>query len=352
MVGAIGWGTEFAHFNAYMPALLHGGLAVGAALPALAACVTSEAAPRPRRALLAAGVPLVIIGVTLVQARWRPATFVPTAADRAAGDALIAELAAVDGEVWVPYHPWYARLAGKAPMVHRMGLRDVTARKPRPVAGVDDAARRQRFAAIVFDNRPPFDDLPAFARGYRPERALTPGRPRVYSGAKVVPEALWVPNRPVPLPPNTTAVFDFESGFAGWELRGSAWGRSPATRANPGQSQPRGYTGRAFATSTFGRDAATGSARSPRFDLDGDELVVHVGGGTDAAALRVELWVGDELVRASGVPGTASEDLRPVTWDVRPWRGKAARLVLVDEATGVWGHLTVDDVWLVRAPTR
>jgi hypothetical protein len=39
VVGAIGWGTEFAHFNAYMPALLHGALAAGAAVPALIGCV-------------------------------------------------------------------------------------------------------------------------------------------------------------------------------------------------------------------------------------------------------------------------------------------------------------------------
>ncbi|HWU90820.1 MAG TPA: hypothetical protein VN253_26320, partial [Kofleriaceae bacterium] len=39
LVGAIGWGTEFAHFNAYMPAFLHGALAAGAAVPAIYACV-------------------------------------------------------------------------------------------------------------------------------------------------------------------------------------------------------------------------------------------------------------------------------------------------------------------------
>src|SRR4029079_4197984 len=33
VVGAIGFGTEFAHFNAYIPALLHGSLAAGAGAP-------------------------------------------------------------------------------------------------------------------------------------------------------------------------------------------------------------------------------------------------------------------------------------------------------------------------------
>ncbi len=38
VVGAIGWGTEFAHFNAYMPAFLHGAFAAGAAGGADARC--------------------------------------------------------------------------------------------------------------------------------------------------------------------------------------------------------------------------------------------------------------------------------------------------------------------------
>ncbi|MBZ0236181.1 MAG: hypothetical protein K8M05_27895, partial [Deltaproteobacteria bacterium] len=38
LVGAIGWGTEFAHFNAYMPALLHGAIAAGLAVPTVLAC--------------------------------------------------------------------------------------------------------------------------------------------------------------------------------------------------------------------------------------------------------------------------------------------------------------------------
>ncbi|HEY0987110.1 MAG TPA: hypothetical protein VGD80_08665, partial [Kofleriaceae bacterium] len=39
VVGAIGFGTEYAHFNAYIPALLHGALAAGAAVPAVIGCV-------------------------------------------------------------------------------------------------------------------------------------------------------------------------------------------------------------------------------------------------------------------------------------------------------------------------
>nr|MBA2541874.1 hypothetical protein [Deltaproteobacteria bacterium] len=49
VVGAIGWGTEFAHFNAYIPAQLHGALAAGAAIPAVFACVRLWCGERPHR---------------------------------------------------------------------------------------------------------------------------------------------------------------------------------------------------------------------------------------------------------------------------------------------------------------
>ena len=39
VVGAIGWGTQYAHYNAYTPALLHGAIAAGLVVPAVLACV-------------------------------------------------------------------------------------------------------------------------------------------------------------------------------------------------------------------------------------------------------------------------------------------------------------------------
>jgi len=31
-------------------------------------------------------------------------------------------------------------------------------------------------------------------------------------------------------------------------------------------------------------------------------------------------------------------------WNVRPYRGRLARLEFVDHATGAWGHILVDEV--------
>ena len=53
-----------------------------------------------------------------------PRAFVPTAADRRQGDLLIARLRAASGPVFVPFHPFYARRAGKTPSLHAMNLAD------------------------------------------------------------------------------------------------------------------------------------------------------------------------------------------------------------------------------------
>jgi hypothetical protein len=200
VVGAIGWGTEFAHFNAYMPALLHGALAAGAAIPALVGCVpllargARRAEPIAALCAVAAAIPLA---VTCATQRWQPERFIPSDADLAAGGRLIERIAAIDGDVWMPSHPWYLVLAGKLPHVHRMGIKDVTTRQSRAIAGLPDKLRDRRFSAIVLDNRDLQNELPALTEYYRPDTILPASeRPRVFTGASVVPDSIWIPRAP------------------------------------------------------------------------------------------------------------------------------------------------------------
>jgi len=207
VVGAVGWGTEFARFNAYMPALLHGALAAGAAVPAAHAC--ARALWGGRRGAGAAATAFAVAAAAPLAAacwlaRWEPARFIPTAADVAAGDRLIRRIRGLDGDVWIPSHPWYAKLADKTPHVHRMGIKDVTTRQTRSVEGMNDALARQRFSAIVLDNRDAFLELPALAQHYHRALALPDDeKPRLYTGAGnaqsdnlLVPDAIWLPSPP------------------------------------------------------------------------------------------------------------------------------------------------------------
>jgi hypothetical protein len=350
VVGAVGWGTEFAHFNAYMPAFLHGALAAGAAVPATVACVRALRRDRlPGDALaLACGLAVAApLAITCAITRWQPQRFIPTAADVAAGSRLIQRLAAIEGDLWVPSHPWYAVLARKQPHVHRMGIKDVTARQTREVHGLDDKLARHGFAAVVLDKRDVHNELPALRRHYRPALVLPRNeQPRVYSGASVVPESIWIPSVPATPPPNAKLVFNFEAALwaNGWTATGAAWGTGPVTEALPNQDLVLGATGARFATSMNGGDVATGRATSPIFALDGARLTLRLGGGTDATKLRVELWVDDKLARTATVPEPGGDSLRGVTIEVGDLHGKLAKLVLVDDSPTA--HLNIDDVWL------
>jgi hypothetical protein len=62
----------------------------------------------------------------------------------------------------------------------------------------------------------------------------------------------------------------------------------------------------------------------------------------------VELVVGGEVVRSA--TGQDSEHLAWTAWDVRGLAGESARLRVVDNATGGWGHVTVDQVSLDDRP--
>ncbi|MBK9030419.1 MAG: DUF2029 domain-containing protein [Myxococcales bacterium] len=359
LIGAIGWGTEFAHYNAYMPAFLHGAMAAGLAVPAILACgellLSGDRAPSERAAdrartlaHLGAAVVALGLGVQLYQARWNPRPFIPTARDRAAGDELIATIRALPGRVWVPSHPWYAHLAGKPMYVHRMGVKDVTARKPRPVMGLEEALRGREFAAIVFDNRDLFLEVPAIAHYYRPDDLVArTARPRLFTGAKIVPDSIWVPAGPAQLPTGWRVLFDFESGsYASWTVMGSAWGNAPERKEVAGQGLVRRFGGRHFATSMHGGDGRTGTLISAEFTIDADTIRMRLGGGAEDSGLRVELRIGGKAVRTATAPMPPSERFVDVSWSVADLIGQAATIALVDESERSWGHLNVDEIWI------
>ena len=354
LVGAVGIGTEFSHNNAFMPALLHGALAAGAALPALYACARIWWGDRKHPELagnalaLAAAIPLAIACWTQ---RWNPQRFIPKDADYAAGRKLIERIQNIPGDVWMPSHPWYLHLAGKTPRVHRMGIKDVTHRQTNVVLGLDDALRAHAFTALVLDERDINLEVGAVTQYYRPALTLPEDeRPRLYTGATIRPASIWVPATAAAPPPGAHALHDFEMMEWGeWNVAGAAWGKRPEAEALPGQALVTGTGGRRFATSIHGGDAATGRLTSPPFMLDGDKVTLALGGGTDATKLRVELWVvGDKSPLATaGVPEPGGDALVRVTLPIGAGaRGKQGKLVLIDDSAT--GHLDADDVWLWR----
>ena len=354
LVGAIGWGTEFAHFNAFIPAMATGAIAAGAAVTALTG---SAQVVLGRASWSAAAVGLVAAGalaVQLIMAWWQPARFIPTDADRLAGDALIEHLRGVNGDVFMPYHPWYPVMAGKALTTHRMGLIDVSQGKRMTAEqraawradGVREAFQTQRFAEVILDNRPLGAEFPGLREFYRMDDFLPAGlSPRVYSGASVVPRSVWVPAKPLPVPGDARVLFDFESGrLDGWRMTGRAWGKHPASGPIGNQGPVRRYGGRYYATSYHGGDESVGTLTSPSFPIAGGRIKFRLSGGRNERTLRAELWVDGRSVKEA--TGNDSEGMEEVLWNVAPFNGKTGQIVVVDDETGAWGHLNIDEIWL------
>ncbi len=140
-------------------------------------------------------------------------------------------------------------------------------------------------------------------------------------------------------------IADFEGATwgEGWSATGSFASASPTDAGLRGQ-----VGGQVADTFAGGGDPATGTITSPPFVLDRNFVRFLIGGGDHPLGVRpatsVQLLIDGVPVRTA--TGADSGDLRPVDWDVRPWAGRTAQFQILDDATGAWGHLMVDQVML------
>jgi fructan beta-fructosidase len=143
-------------------------------------------------------------------------------------------------------------------------------------------------------------------------------------------------------------VADFESAdYGGWKMTGTAFGAKPAQGTLPNQMPVEGFRGHGLVNSFNDGDGATGRLSSPTFKIERKYLQFLIGGGGWEGKTCLNLLVGGKVVRTATGPNTepgGSERLQPAQWDVTGFLGKEVSLEIVDDATGGWGHLNVDQV--------
>lgn len=127
---------------------------------------------------------------------------------------------------------------------------------------------------------------------------------------------------------------------------GTAWGSTVTLAALRGQTAVSGQRGRGFLDSFHDGDVSRGVAR---VDLPAGttQVAVRVGGGSDCAHVYAAVVCGDTVL--SRACGDDRETFRAFRLDATGCPTSTA-FVAVDDATGPWGHLLVDEVVALRAP--
>lgn len=193
-----------------------------------------------------------------------------------------------------------------------------------------------------------------------PEALLRRAREAVRAGATLVLSGrtsplldaygVWSGGRPLSeVTSRPDIVFeDFEGDYAKWTVEGTAFGSAPSRGPLPDQPPVSGFAGSAFANSFHGSDSAHGRLVSREFTVERNFIRFLIGGG-NSSHLQVRLVVDGRTVRASTSPAEDGR-MRRVIWDVREFAGRKARIEIVDQKRGDFGHITVDQIEFTDAP--
>jgi len=153
---------------------------------------------------------------------------------------------------------------------------------------------------------------------------------------------------------------DFEGpDYGAWKATGTAFGTGPAQGTLPNQMEVSGFAGHGLVNSYLGGDKATGTLTSPEFKIERKFIAFLIGGGGFPTKTCMNLLVDGKVVRTATGPNTepgGSEELALASWKVDDLAGKTAQIQIVDDATGGWGHILVDQIVLADqvmvAPTE
>ncbi|MGV3772085.1 MAG: glycoside hydrolase family 32 protein [Verrucomicrobiales bacterium] len=159
------------------------------------------------------------------------------------------------------------------------------------------------------------------------------------------------PKRQPEFIPPGKVLADFEGGSYGdWQATGDAFGTAPAAGTLPNQQMVDGFKGKGLVNSYLKGDATQGTLTSPEFEVTQSFLSFLIGGGKHPGKTCMNLLVEGKIVRTA--TGDAAERLSWKAWDVREFRGKKAKLEIVDKHSEGWGHVNVDEIILAETPAH
>lgn len=140
-----------------------------------------------------------------------------------------------------------------------------------------------------------------------------------------------------------TVFDDFEDGnYNNWSVSGDAFSNKPTKGTLKDQQTVSGYSGKYLVNSFNNGDDAKGTMTSKEFIITDDYINFLIGGGNRPDSACINLLVDGKKVLSA--TGSDNEKLDAKGWKVTEWKGKKARLQIVDNAAGGWGHINIDRI--------
>ncbi len=143
---------------------------------------------------------------------------------------------------------------------------------------------------------------------------------------------------------------DFESGtYNNWRVEGNAF-VVPRNRTNVYYPiSAIGFTGDFFAFSFADtHDVKQGKLTSKSFTIAHDFIKFVIGGGNHKEKTCINLVINDRVIFSN--EGQNDGQMRPHFWDLRAYKGQQAHIEIVDNYSGSWGHIMVDDIIFYDTP--
>ena len=148
-------------------------------------------------------------------------------------------------------------------------------------------------------------------------------------------------------PPIVLADFEGKD-YGDWTVEGEAFGRGPARGAFNAGQRMSGFQGKGLVNTWPGTDAPKGKLTSPSFTIDRRFITFLIGGGNHPRQTCINLLVDGKIVRSS--TGRDTDAMVGEHWDVRDLAGKTATIEIVDNHSGGWGHIDIDQIELRDVP--
>jgi len=138
--------------------------------------------------------------------------------------------------------------------------------------------------------------------------------------------------------------------YGDWTAKGSAFRLGPASGDWLRKLEIENAGNDRVVSSEIEGDKPAGTLTSPEFKIERKYLAFRIGGGDYESYTCLNLRVEGKGVHSAR--GWRSDRLAPVSWDMSALRGRKARLEIVDESSGDWGHINVSRLVQTDEPER